>query len=128
MPGELIRRDCIVDHVPVTQHRYVARGWGVGEVWLDGDLLLLHELAGTVPGLRPPVRAPRRGAALQPGHGQREGGGETPLPPEGGARAPTGTLAAESSREGDGFVSDLCRRFEEHLGGRPTSYEHVHVD
>jgi methylated-DNA-[protein]-cysteine S-methyltransferase len=28
----------------VTYVRYEAEGWGVGEMWLDGDRLLLHEL------------------------------------------------------------------------------------
>jgi methylated-DNA-[protein]-cysteine S-methyltransferase len=30
--------------VPVTRVRYVAEGFGVGELWLDGDLLLEHDL------------------------------------------------------------------------------------
>jgi methylated-DNA-[protein]-cysteine S-methyltransferase len=31
-------------HVSLTQVAYEAEGWGVGEMWLDGDRLLLHEL------------------------------------------------------------------------------------
>jgi methylated-DNA-[protein]-cysteine S-methyltransferase len=29
---------------------------------------------------------------------------------------------------GDGFVADLCRRFETHLGGSPAAYDDVPVD
>jgi methylated-DNA-[protein]-cysteine S-methyltransferase len=31
-------------HLTPTQVAYEAEGWGVGEMWLDGDRLLLHEL------------------------------------------------------------------------------------
>jgi methylated-DNA-[protein]-cysteine S-methyltransferase len=30
--------------MPATHVSYEARGWGVGEIWLDGDRLLHHEL------------------------------------------------------------------------------------
>jgi O-6-methylguanine DNA methyltransferase len=138
MPGELIRRDCIVGLVPVTQHRYAADGWGVGEVWLDGDVLLLHELAGTVPGLALRTAPDESGAAARglvldqhevgAVSGQRNRGAAVGLPLDGGAGAPTGTLALQLSPGGDGFVSDLCRRFEEHLAGRPTTYDDVRID
>ena len=42
----------------MTQHRYAVDGWGVGEVWIDDRVLVLHELAGTVPGLDHDLAAP----------------------------------------------------------------------
>jgi hypothetical protein len=115
MPGELIRGDCIVGGVAVTQQRYRARGWGVGEVWAQDGVLVLHELAGTVAALQ---------AETAPGaQGQAASGARGALPPMGGARAPTGTLARKTSRETNGFVPGLCRRFARHLGGAPTSYD-----
>ncbi len=107
----------------MTQHRYAADGWGVGEVWVEDGMLVLHELAGTVPGLDSDERAT---LASPP---QREPPAPaTPLPPKGGARAPTGTLAADLSRKRDAFVSDLCLRFAAHLAGEPTQYDDVIVD
>lgn len=37
--------------MPATHVSYEARGWGVGEIWLDGDRLLHHELPR--PGVEP---------------------------------------------------------------------------
>jgi O-6-methylguanine DNA methyltransferase len=113
----------------VTHHRYAVDGWGVGEVWVEDGVLLLHELAGTVPGLSVETRHLTSARAAEPdasGHGRSRG--STTLTPMGGGRAPTGTLPAEPSREENGFVPDLCRRFAEHLGGVPTRYDDVSVD
>ncbi len=67
----------------MTQHRYAVDGWGVGEIWVDDGVLLLHELAGTVPELSamdasaqhepPPPRA-------LPPKGARAKGARAPLP------------------------------------------------
>lgn len=86
----------------VTSHRYRVEGWGVGEVWVRGGVLLAHELT-------------RPAAATAEG-------------PPGGASPPTGTVADDPSRVGDDFVSDLCRRFRRHLAGEPASYADVPVD
>jgi methylated-DNA-[protein]-cysteine S-methyltransferase len=118
----------------VTRHRYVVDGWGVGEVWADEGVLVAHELTfsakrrrggarvPTPPGDAPLAsmrrRAPVTGLAV----------GRKPLPPKGGARPPTGTLAAEGAQESDGLVPALCRRFAEHLGGGPAAYDDVVVD
>jgi methylated-DNA-[protein]-cysteine S-methyltransferase len=43
--------------------RYEVEGWGVGELWLDGETLLWHELpsgTGTVPGASPSNRLGER--------------------------------------------------------------------
>jgi methylated-DNA-[protein]-cysteine S-methyltransferase len=42
----------------VRQHRYVVPGWGTGEVWTEDGVLVLHDLAGSLP----PQAAPRRRA------------------------------------------------------------------
>ena len=99
----------------MTQHRYVASGWGVGEVWAEDGVLVLHDLAGTVPGLELDARAPAGGRSGRVRAGRARA--PPPLPPKGGTRAPTGTVAAKSSREANGFVPDLCRRFAAHLAG-----------
>src|SRR5262245_25646299 len=109
----------------VTHHRYAVEGWGVGEVWADDGVLLLHDLAGTVPGLNLTETDADLSTDVS---GQARRGAAAPLPRTGGRKAPTGTLAGERAREGDGFVSDLCRRFGRHLDGEPVSYEDVRVD
>ncbi len=105
----------------MTQHRYVAQGWGVGEVWAEGGVLVLHDLAGTVAGLPPDLPAP---SVSEQGERRRH----QALPPKGGTCAPTGTLATHSSHEANGFVPDLCRRFAAHLAGVETRYEDVGID
>ena len=86
-------------------HRYEVEGWGVGELWVAGRVVLAHELPAP-----PPPGAPAAGSPL------------------GGASAPTGTLAENPSRRGDAFAADLCRRLRAHLAGRPTSYGDVELD
>jgi methylated-DNA-[protein]-cysteine S-methyltransferase len=50
MPGALIDGHCIgVDVLP-----YEVEGWGVGEVWLDGEVVVNHELPRPA---EPPVKA-----------------------------------------------------------------------
>ena len=85
-------------------HRYRAEGWGVGELWVAGRVVLAHELPS------PPPGAATAGA------------------PSGGASAPTGTLAQSPSRRGDAFVAELCQRLGAHLAGRPVSYDDVELD
>ena len=89
----------------VTRHRYAVAGWGVGELVVGDSVLLAH--------------------AFPSKHRRLSLPGEGPL---GGASAPEVTLAVPPKREGDGFVPDLCRRFEEHLAGSPVAYDDVAVD
>ena len=89
----------------VTRHRYAVEGWGVGEILVRDGLLVAHAL-------------PSRQRRLSP----------RPKGPPGGASAPDVTLAANPSRDRDGFVPDLCRRFATHLGGTAVSYDDVVVD
>ena len=103
-----------------TQHSYKVDGWGVGEVWVRGGLLIHHELAGTLPaGVDPPQRDVSA---------HEKDGAVDAFPPNGGAASPTGTLSASSSRKANDFVSELCRLFARHLAGAPTTYSDVRVD
>jgi O-6-methylguanine DNA methyltransferase len=89
--------------VQAVLHRYRLEGWGVGELWLDGETVLAHEL---------------RPAAAEP----------EPTSPLGGARAPRDTIADEPSRVGDAFVADLVQRVHSQLAGTSTSYADVVLD
>ena len=89
----------------MTRHRYAVEGWGVGEIVVRDGVLVAHAFPSRRRKLSPPKRGPR-----------------------GGASSPEVTVPAETSREGTAFVSDLCRRFSEHLGGRRVSYDDVAVD
>jgi methylated-DNA-[protein]-cysteine S-methyltransferase len=48
----------------VTHHRYAAEGWGVGELWIDDGVLVLHELAGTFGGSPSPGTPPPHPSAV----------------------------------------------------------------
>jgi methylated-DNA-[protein]-cysteine S-methyltransferase len=91
--------------VDVTRHRYAVEGWGVGEVVVRDGVLVAHAL----PSRRRRTSPPQRG-------------------PQGGASTPEVTLPARPSRESDGFVPALCRRFAAHLRGAPVAYDDVPVD
>jgi methylated-DNA-[protein]-cysteine S-methyltransferase len=41
---------------------------------------------------------------------------------------PTGTIAENPSRVGDGFAEDLCRRFCRHLAGEEVSYRDIELE
>lgn len=88
-----------------TVYRYLAEGWGVGEVVVRAGVLVAHTLPSRQRRLPSPV------------------GG-----PFGGASPPEVTLADELSQEGDDFVPDVCRRFAAHLAGVPVGYEDVVLD
>jgi O-6-methylguanine DNA methyltransferase len=89
----------------MTRHRYAVAGWGVGEILVQDGVLLAHAL-------------PSRRRRLSPAPGG----------PQGGANAPEVTLAGNPSQVGDGFVPELCRRFEAHLSGMAVAYDDVRVD
>jgi methylated-DNA-[protein]-cysteine S-methyltransferase len=113
--------------VRVTRHPYAVPGWGVGEVWIRGTILVQHELASEA------LRIEQEGAAREgvvPGAAPGPGGDAAAVsgPPNGGARHPERTLPHHSSRNGVAFVADLGRRFAGHLAGVPASYEDVELD
>jgi len=111
-PGSAHRDDCILGKVRVTRHRYVVEGWGRGEVWVAGGLLVAHDLPGSV--------APSAADLPALTHG--------PAPHMGGEEPPSVTLADEPSRKASDFVPELCRRVARHLGGAPTAYDDLQVD
>ena len=84
---------------PSRHVRYLAEGWGVGELWLEDDLVLWHELP-----------APRA------------------RPPSGGGEAPEVTLAEIDERVGDGSVPKMVRLLARYFRGEPTSFAKVEVD
>ena len=88
-----------------TAYRYLVEGWGVGEIVVGDGVLVAHAL-------------PSRQRRLSPAAGG----------PHGGASSPELTLAGEPSREGDGFVPDVCRRLAAHLTGVPVAYDDVALD
>jgi methylated-DNA-[protein]-cysteine S-methyltransferase len=90
---------------PAVRHRYEVAAWGVGELVVRDGVLIAHALPSRRRRLSPPPKGPK-----------------------GGASTPEDTVSAEVSREDDAFVSDLCRRFAEHLSGAGVSYDDVVVD
>jgi O-6-methylguanine DNA methyltransferase len=79
--------------------RYLAEEWGVGELWLDGEVVLWHELP-----------TPRAG------------------PPLGGGEAPAVTLAEIERREGAGSVPRVLALLAAYYGGERTSFAELDVD
>ena len=122
-----------------TRHTYEAPGWGVGELWVRDGVLIQHELASEA--LRLALEREQSAAGdrvelvreVVPAGGGR-GSGPRALrdpqsrPPNGGARIPARTLPPNGSRDRAAFVADLCRRFQRHLEGEPTSYENVELE
>lgn len=86
-------------------YRYAVRGWGVGEIVTRDGRLVTHLLPSKQRILSPRVRGP-----------------------DGGARPPEVTVAADLSRESDGFVPVLCRRLARHLAGARVAYDDVRLD
>ncbi len=117
MPGRAqVRLASRVGPVPVDSLRYDVPGWGSGELWMRGPVVLAHELH----------------YALSSAH-----------PPE-GARAPlTGTVAPIPSQVGNGTVpnshrrgriaatvsaDELVERFRAFLAGEPVAFDDVELD
>jgi methylated-DNA-[protein]-cysteine S-methyltransferase len=79
--------------------RYAAEGWGVGELWLDGERVLWHEL--------PAARA---------------------HPPEGDVGPPAITLAHEDTRDRADSVPEVARRVAAYFTGEQVSFDGVEPD
>jgi O-6-methylguanine DNA methyltransferase len=98
--------------VSPTRHvRYLAEGWGVGELWLEGERLLWHELP-----------APRAHPALQANPALQA------KPPEGGDEPPGITLADSGARDCDGSVPEVAHRFAAYFTGARVSFDDVEID
>jgi O-6-methylguanine DNA methyltransferase len=79
--------------------RYVAEGWGIGELWLEDELVLWHELP-----------SPR------------------PKPPSGGGGPPEVTLADIGRRNRCGSVPEVLRLLASYFRGELTSFAGLVVD
>jgi methylated-DNA-[protein]-cysteine S-methyltransferase len=79
--------------------RYVADGWGVGELWLEGERVLWHE-------------APRPRAR----------------PPKGGTSAPEITLAEVDSRVRDDSVPEVLQRVAAYFRGERVGFDDLEID
>lgn len=92
----------MVDGVQVV--RYAAGEWGVGELWLDGEIPLWHELPS-------PARA----------H-------STPYPLGGAAGPPAVTLAEPGSRNWGKSVPEVARLVGRYFAGDRVSFADVPID
>jgi methylated-DNA-[protein]-cysteine S-methyltransferase len=99
--------------VGAVETRYAVRGWGVGEIWLEEGVLLAHDF-----------------------HFERR---VSAGPPEGAHDPPTGTVAADSTRRGNGIVrnvrqssprpaTDLIGWFQAFLAGDEVDFADVDID
>lgn len=88
----------------MTRHRYAIAGWGVGELWVEGRIVLAHDIDWA------------------------EGAAATTSSPLGGASSPDGTIAAHPARGGDAFVTDVLQRVHRQLDGVPTAFADVRLD
>lgn len=110
-------------------HHELASG-AAPDVELDdaGEIRRRDETLGTP---RPTPR-PARSATPAPGTGPTGRQHDRPAtiagPRHGGAGTPGVTVAGEVQRDRVDFVSDLCRRFAAHLGGREVDYSDVPLD
>jgi methylated-DNA-[protein]-cysteine S-methyltransferase len=89
--------------VAVTSVHYRADGWGVGELWLDGRVVVHHEL-------------PRPDAA------------ELSNRPQGTARLPEVSVPRRSARGGDDFAPKLAERLEGYFAGEDDDFRDVVLD
>ena len=101
----------------LVETQYAVPGWGVGEIWLEDGVLLAHDFhfrAGV-------------GAGVSAG------------PPEGVHDPPTGTVAGDSSRRGNGSgprvhqsrpqqATGLVGRFQAFLAGDEVDFGDVDLD
>ena len=78
---------------------YEAEGWGVGELWLEGRIVLDHAL---------PRPAPNH--------------------PRGTAELPEETVSGNSARGGDDFVTDVVCRLQGFFAGEEVDLRDVELD
>lgn len=87
-----------------TRHRYVVEGWGEGELWTDGRLVLEHsfELAGAT--------------------------ARTARGPKGTPTSPSGSVPDADARVGADFAPEVERRLRRLLAGEPEAFDDVDLD
>jgi methylated-DNA-[protein]-cysteine S-methyltransferase len=82
----------------VTRHPYEIDGWGVGELWVRGGVVVAHD---------PPV---------------------PPTRPRGTPGVPAETLADSLEREGADFVPELLQRIHSYFAGERVSFVDVPLE
>jgi O-6-methylguanine DNA methyltransferase len=96
----------------VTPHPYEVEGWGVGELWVREDgVVVAHD-------------APAPGVRF--GHGRPGAASETH--PRGTPGVPTETLASPASQVGNGFVPELLQRLHSYFDGDRVDFADVPLD
>ena len=108
----------------VTPVPYIARGWGVGELWFEGGRLVWHEL-------------PRKKAPATPRQtylGTRARARVTPTLSKGGGNHPPpsrSTISTKRRRVGNGSApkaEKLIHRLESYFAGERVSFDDVELD
>ena len=89
-----------------TRHRYVVEGWGEGELWTAGRVVLEHSFRFDGGG---PVAQQARG-------------------PKGTPTSPSGTVPEADARVGADFAPEVERRFRRLLAGEPEAFDDVELD
>jgi O-6-methylguanine DNA methyltransferase len=102
---------------PTRHVHYLAEGWGVGELWLEGERLLWHEL--------PTQRAHH---ALQTDPALQANPTPQANPPKGGGEPPGVTVAGRGARVRGDSVPEVARRIASYFTGEPVSFADVELD
>ena len=97
----------------VTRHAYAVEGWGVGELWVADDRLVVAHDA--------PVTRPATASSAV-------GGGAPPTAPRGTPGVPTETLAGGDAPRGDDFVPSLLQRIHSFYRGVRAEFSDVPLD
>jgi methylated-DNA-[protein]-cysteine S-methyltransferase len=123
--------------VTLVETRYTVPGWGAGELWLDDAVVLAHDFR---------FAASRVGSQHRPRRAHSQAALPSSTAPhaqaahhEGARVRPTGTLAANPSHEGHGFVASsrqptssraeaLIACVRGFLGGEPVDFDDVALD
>jgi O-6-methylguanine DNA methyltransferase len=105
--------------VGVERYTYEVDRWGVGELAVEGNVLLAHDLPclDRQPAVDLAWRGPSSAQAAVP-----------PTTPKGGASPPGVTVADDCIRVCADFVPDFVERVRRQLGGEQTSYDDVPLD
>jgi len=90
--------------VEATSHRYVVEGWGEGELWTAGRVVLEHSF-----------RLDGAGAA-------------TAHDPEGTPTSPSGTVPDTGARVGADFAPEVERRLRRLLAGEAEAFDGVELE
>ncbi len=96
----------------VANHPYEIAGWGAGELWLDGMLVIAHDFPLPV----------RRDA------GEAHPCDAAETPPRGAARPPVETLSRVVAQRSNGFVPVLVARVRAFLDGDQVDFDDVEID